>query len=713
MFLNPLMLAGLGGAMLPIVLHLLSRSRFRTVDWAAMMFLQGADPRQRQSTRLKQILLLLLRMLLVSLLAIALARPLVSESFAAVASGGHLSTVIVVDGSLSTAVVENGKSRAELIRQAAIQVLTSMQKGDEAAVVVAGPAGHSPVWTTDLSRIAEEITSLKPAGRANLAEAMAKASDLLNRPEATNRRLLVISDRQAISWREVDTAFRSAWRSRLSRDSAPTPLMIVPVGGVAADNLAVQGLTILNPPIVRDQPIEFEAKIRNYGAVRRPAVPVALNVGGREVGKGTVDCPPDSTVPIRLTARFYESGLQVVTAAIQPTPGPSIGLSADDSFDLAVDISDATRVLILSGDERPPKLSAESYFATVALQPFAAAGKTGSDPCKVTVVPVDSATSAEVSAAQVVVLANVTALSPAMATIIEQFIYDGGGVMVAPGNLSRPADYNEKLFRDGAGWLPAKLSPPGTDEPTTLGQIDPAHPVLQFLRGRSELPPATVGRWFKLKPLRGDARTIASLANGDVFAAECAVGRGRVMLLSGPIDADWSTIPLTSFYLPFMQSSVRWLAGGGTDRNLLPGAPIVYAWTGGEPRAATMQLPGGRSVPLEQQRQGDRTEIRFAGTDAPGVYRMRLAPAKGKETIVPFVVTSPNEESDLTPLRAADWKSLQRDLNATLVEPTGPSIADILAGSRAGREIWGLLLLGVIACALAETWVAGRWSREE
>src|SRR5262245_24171661 len=98
MFLNPLMLAGVGGAMLPLVLHLLARSRFRTVDWAAMMFLQGADPRQRQSTKLRQILLLLLRMALVALLSVALARPLVSDSFAAIASGGHVSAVLVIDG---------------------------------------------------------------------------------------------------------------------------------------------------------------------------------------------------------------------------------------------------------------------------------------------------------------------------------------------------------------------------------------------------------------------------------------------------------------------------------------------------------------------------------------------------------------------------------------------------------------------------------------
>src|SRR5688572_11107804 len=81
MFLNAVMLAGIGGAALPLVLHLLSRARYRSVDWGAMMFLQGADSRQRQSTQLKQWILLMVRMAIVALLAVALARPVVRGSW--------------------------------------------------------------------------------------------------------------------------------------------------------------------------------------------------------------------------------------------------------------------------------------------------------------------------------------------------------------------------------------------------------------------------------------------------------------------------------------------------------------------------------------------------------------------------------------------------------------------------------------------------------
>ena len=68
-FSNTALLIGLAGAVIPLVLHLLSRTRYQTVDWGAMVFLQGLQGRQQYSARLNQILLLAARMTMVGLIA--------------------------------------------------------------------------------------------------------------------------------------------------------------------------------------------------------------------------------------------------------------------------------------------------------------------------------------------------------------------------------------------------------------------------------------------------------------------------------------------------------------------------------------------------------------------------------------------------------------------------------------------------------------------
>src|SRR2546423_1999844 len=113
MFLNPLMLAGLGAAVLPLVLHLLGRARYRRVDFGAMMFLAPAPGQRRHATRLKQIVLLLTRMGILATLAVALARPVLRGAAPVVGESSRVSSVIIFDRSASMAFEENGRSNME------------------------------------------------------------------------------------------------------------------------------------------------------------------------------------------------------------------------------------------------------------------------------------------------------------------------------------------------------------------------------------------------------------------------------------------------------------------------------------------------------------------------------------------------------------------------------------------------------------------------
>src|SRR6185295_15670525 len=90
-------------ASIPIIIHILNRRRFRTVEWAAMSFLLQALRKNRRRLRFEQWLLLAVRCLVLFFLGLALARPMGCEdatlaSMAGKRAGLH---VIVVDNSYS------------------------------------------------------------------------------------------------------------------------------------------------------------------------------------------------------------------------------------------------------------------------------------------------------------------------------------------------------------------------------------------------------------------------------------------------------------------------------------------------------------------------------------------------------------------------------------------------------------------------------------
>src|SRR6476620_7104825 len=97
MFLNVTMLAGIAGALVPLILHLLSRSRYRTVEWGAMMFLRGGEARVMQSARVKQWIILLMRMGLIAALAMALAQPVLHGRWGGLGRDARVNAVIVLD----------------------------------------------------------------------------------------------------------------------------------------------------------------------------------------------------------------------------------------------------------------------------------------------------------------------------------------------------------------------------------------------------------------------------------------------------------------------------------------------------------------------------------------------------------------------------------------------------------------------------------------
>ncbi len=84
-FAKPFAIAGIIAAAGPILIHLLNRRRFRVVDWAAMDFLREALQRNRKILQMRDLILLVLRVLCVLLVGFALARP-----FFATASGESL-----------------------------------------------------------------------------------------------------------------------------------------------------------------------------------------------------------------------------------------------------------------------------------------------------------------------------------------------------------------------------------------------------------------------------------------------------------------------------------------------------------------------------------------------------------------------------------------------------------------------------------------------
>jgi hypothetical protein len=194
---------------------------------------------------------------------------------------------------------------------------------------------------------------------------------------------------------------------------------------------------------------------------------------------------------------------------------------------------------------------------------------------------------------------------------------------------------------------------------------------------------------------------IARLSTGDPLIVASTYGEGTVFQLAVPLDADWSTLPARSDFVPFLHEMVFLLSPNPFPRNVEAGSPLLLPLKDDElAEDFVVDGPGIESVPPRQEIEGARVVAMHRETAVPGVYRFSKVrdAARGSE---PFVVTADRKESDLTPMTALDWEKLanQHDVHVAL------SMSELTAarqGDQPRTELWWLLLVLVLGMLIAE-----------
>ncbi|HEY0671169.1 MAG TPA: BatA and WFA domain-containing protein [Longimicrobiales bacterium] len=175
-FLNPLWLL-LGAAVaVPLILHLLQRHQGPRVIFPAMRYLQRAEREHARRIKLRQLLLLLLRVAALLFIALAAARPFFR-------SGGvsHEPTaaVIILDNSMSSSLVQGDRRVLDELKDRALATLARAGSDDRFWLLRAG-APWEPALPGDAVTTAARVRETQAtAASADLVASIERARDIL------------------------------------------------------------------------------------------------------------------------------------------------------------------------------------------------------------------------------------------------------------------------------------------------------------------------------------------------------------------------------------------------------------------------------------------------------------------------------------------------------------------------------------------------------
>ena len=244
-----------------------------------------------------------------------------------------------------------------------------------------------------------------------------------------------------------------------------------------------------------------------------------------------------------------------------------------------------------------------------------------------------------------------------------------------------------------------------------LGDIDFAHPLFASFDDPRFADFTSIHFWkhrqIDVDELP-DCRILARFDDGTHAVVTKQMGRGSATLFaSGWHPAD-SQLALSTKFVPLMNGLLE-LNAGHLDRrrHYTVGDAVPIAARANE--LATPSIMHGPESQTVQLTSGQRT---FTGTVVPGVYRMGDAP-----DVPRFTVGLAAAESRTAPMPLERLESLGIPLKPIETSATKVAAAQrerqLKAVELEGRQkIWRWLILAAIVALMAETWLAGRTTKQ-
>ena len=716
-FLNQALLFGALAFSIPLILHILNRSRFKTIEWGATHLLDSVVRVNHKRFRLEQLILLLIRCAIPALLAFCLAQPVLTGA-RTLDRDAPVSMVVILDNSYSMDAMGPAGSAFETAVSEAVQVIESLPKGSEISVILTG-GGSTRLFDQPLfdnKAVVRRLEQLKGGyGASDCESALTLCREQIAAMSHPRREVVVISDFQRADWSFLAEDVESGV-GRLLGDFEIEPVVtLLKTGESVEDNVSVESIEYPTRAIGAGQQVTLRANIRNHGAESVGAARVILSVDGEEHSVSQVSLPGRQTTQTLFSCKFDESGSHVVSVNIVADDV----LQTDNRYAASINVWDRIRVLLVDGDPTSEPLGSETDYLAIALTPLTLGRVPLADLVETEICKTDEISEEKLTDCRVVVLANVPKLQTKQLELVQDFTRNGGGLLVFAGNRIGLGWYAQELWDNGKGLLPmsfgkvlGKKDEGGASSEIVAQRFD--HPALAHFNepANGDLSVAEIRQWYSLSGQADatgpDSVIMARLASGDPLMVERSYGDGTVIQVATSCDADWSDLPLQPVFVPLVQQLITTLASEiSPPRNIRTGDPAVGLFEGAAADVTlSMTMPDGSRRSVDTSSRGQMTMARFEHTRRPGVYTMSTPDAGA----IHFVAESPRSESELDLLETEDLETVGTALDGSIVSSAADYIS-LDSVRRNGRGIWEYVLAAFIGLLFLEVFLQQRFAR--
>jgi uncharacterized membrane protein len=691
-FLNPAILFGLLAASIPIIIHLLNLRKLKKIEFSTLQFLKELQKNKIRKIKLKQWLLLALRVMIILCIVTAFARPtLVGVSIGGTTSAAKTTVVFILDDTFSMSVVDQDGSYFNKAKETIKDLLKQFEEGDEFALVLVSHQPEEIEMTSNRTKFEQTVdvsTTSYASGKLN--SAIIKAAELIGEAKNFNKEIYLFTDFQ--KGRLASENELTDLREQLGEQ---VRLYSFNYGGKEVGNFGIDDFKINTQIFERDKPIRFEAVVKNYSSRAKDNLVVSLFINGERLAQQSINLNPGESKTANLEASAKNFGYSEALVEIEEDD-----ILQDNKRFASFFIPEKIPVLILADNFNDTKLI-EAALKSVSGQGY----------FDITIKRTEQISGTQLNNFQVLILFSSNFENASVK--LNQFLSSGKGIIIFPSSEIGGAGFITSLNTIG-------ISTAGAFVKTERGQsvhfseTDFNHPVFENIfmdAKKKQVESPDINSYFRINPgVKG--KSIITLEDGSSFLSEYSVSGGKIFLFNSSPVFSWSDFPIKGIFAPLVTKSVMYLSTGKkSETSYLAGETINV-------NVSERTLPQIEVVRPDNSEdffnmiENQRTDfISYSSTSLAGNYKF----FSGEKLLASVNVNNDPAESVTEYLNDNEFDEYLEKINFNgrhIRIDKNENPAQMILQARFGSELWRYFVLIAILLALVEMTIARNAKKE-
>ncbi len=662
-FLYPGFLFALFSIAIPVIIHLFNFRKFKKVYFSNVAFLKEIKEQNSSQEKIKNLLILASRILAITFLVLAFARPFIPSGTKYDQNKGN-TVSIYIDNSYSMEAVNKEGNLVDEAKRKAKEVVKSFQLNDRFQLLTNDFEGkHQRLLNAEELIKAVDEVKISPASRS-LQQVIHRQQGIFT--GTSNRFSYIISDFQkGFAGQEPIVTDKNTSISLIKLKSNHLP------------NVAVDSVWLLSPVHQANETEKVVFRLKNYGDEIAKNIPVKLIINNQQKAISSLTIAAGESTIDTLSFSGLNLGWQKGQITIKDFP-----LTFDDELNFTFKVNANQNVLSINGTKSEKYIqalfNADAYF-------------------KLTEMPESNINYAALANYSLIVLNGLNSPSTGLAAALKLYAESGGSVVIFPNIDSGKEVYSQFLTNLN---LPAVAELNTTPNKVSVIELKNSlfKDVFESLPQQLDLP--EVKRYFSFtENSTSNKENLLQLPANKLFFARYPQKSGQIYLAATGLSVTDGNLAEHPVFVPLMYkiafASVREQPLYYTimKDNVIENDKINLNTN------QSLRLVADNFEVIPEIRQSNEKTLLYT---ADQVKRSGFYDLKQADSLISVIAFNDNRiESDMHYEEQSDLAKLVGKEQVTLLDPDKDPIGAAVSGKNKNTELWKLcLILSVIFLAI-------------